>query len=160
MDNFFEKMSNNNAAAPVTSSSDDTFGCVRKRTAPMRVGIKRAAPPSVAAAANSPSPIIRRIIEILPRPLMKTKRAATVLPKRTKRTTIDDKRNVPDNNNNIVLEAGAVSTCICKRHNGDDWIGCNGKTCKDVWFHLGCVGLCEDDLADMERFYCERCRKL
>lgn len=49
------------------------------------------------------------------------------------------------------------STCICGGHNGDDWIGCNGKSCVDAWFHLGCVGLSEEDVVEMGYFYCFRC---
>lgn len=50
------------------------------------------------------------------------------------------------------------STCVCRRHNGDDWIGCNAYDCPDEWFHFSCVGLRPKDVKRLERWYCIRCR--
>lgn len=71
----------------------------------------------------------------------------TVISRNGKRQCMDSERK----------KDTSPSTCICREHNGDDWIGCNGKGCEDAWFHLGCVGLSEEDVVEMGYFYCFRC---
>lgn len=153
------------------STLDDTFGgCIRKRTAPMRVGMKRS---SGGGDDLKPAPI-RKIIEIPAAPLRKNKRRdPTDVPTKARMATkksnrpngkrkcgkTNDRAAASSSPSSASSSSASDSTCICGRHNGDDWIGCNGIGCEAVWFHLGCVGLCEADLVHMERYYCYRCRR-
>lgn len=71
------------------------------------------------------------------------------------------KKNEVDSRESAIAEAAVMiqpSSCVCRRHNGDDWIGCNGNGCPDEWFHMKCVGLRAKDLKRLERWYCFRCR--
>lgn len=47
--------------------------------------------------------------------------------------------------------------CACGRHNGDDFVGCNGKRCERKWFHISCMGLRHDDVNSLRGWMCPKC---
>lgn len=47
--------------------------------------------------------------------------------------------------------------CVCGRHNGDDFVGCNGGRCERKWFHIACMGLRHDDVNSLRGWLCPKC---
>lgn len=48
--------------------------------------------------------------------------------------------------------------CVCGRHNGDDFVGCNGgKRCERKWFHIACMGLRHNDVNSLRGWMCPKC---
>lgn len=48
--------------------------------------------------------------------------------------------------------------CVCGRHNGDDFVGCNGgERCERKWFHISCMGLKHNDINSMRGWMCPMC---
>ena len=52
-----------------------------------------------------------------------------------------------------------AEACFCRKDSDDDTIQCDGPDCKnkDMWFHLGCVGLTQTDVPEGE-WFCLHCR--